>query len=203
MKKGWQFLCELVLSLAFLCVSVPAAGIEWRCDNCGVLNQPESKFCGNCGEPRIYKENVNEPGRIDFIDDFFWDNSQGGISENFMLDFNTLVVSTNCISFYFPESWKKGIQFQFDEKSIRFFCQEVYLAEGDEDGLLCMIYREEEEIPEKELYYIGTDGEYWYYFETSEGPVKLENETMEALYEEQQSELDIIRDSFLIEGEQK
>ena len=200
MKRGCMFLCVLIWNLMLLSAPVSAVGIEWICDECKVVNLPEYKFCGNCGAPRIYKENVNEPGRIDFIDDFFWDNSQGGISENFMLDFNTLVVSTKCISFYIPESWKKGIQFIFDEKSIRFFCQEVYQSEEEADGLLCTVYREETELSEKEQDYIGTDGEYWYYFEPSRESVSLEDEEIEELYEEQSAELALIRDSILIES---
>ena len=200
MKKGCMFLCVLIGNFMLLSVPVSATGIEWICDECKVVNLPEYKFCGNCGAPRIYKENVNEPGRIDFIDDFFWDNSQGGISENFMLDFNTLVVSTKCISFYIPESWKKGIQFIFDEKSIRFFCQEVYQSEEEADGLLCTVYREKTELSEKEQDYIGTDGEYWYYFEPSRESVSLEDEEIEELYKEQSAELALIRDSILIES---
>ena len=200
MKKGCMFLCVLIWNLMLLSVPVSAAGIEWICDECKVVNLPEYKFCGNCGAPRVYKENVNEPGRIDFIDDFFWDNSVGGISENFMLDLNTLVVSTKCVSFYIPESWKKGIQFIFDEKSIRFFCQEVYQSEEEADGLLCTVYREETELSEKEQDYIGTDGEYWYYFEPSRESVSLEDEEIEELYKEQSAELALIRDSILIES---
>lgn len=203
MKKECKILLLSLLVSILFCISVSASSIEWTCENCQRINKPEDKFCEGCGEQRIYKEYVNEPGRIDWVDEFFWNNSQGGISENFMFDFNTHAVATNYISFYFPESWDKGIQFTFNEKAISFFCRDVYLSEDEEDGLLCMIYREGDEIQDKKEYYVGNDGEYWYYFETFQDHVNSAAQDLIEIYEEQSSGLDIIRESILIENAQE
>lgn len=78
----------------------------------------------------------------------------------------------------------------------------MYLSEEDEDGLLCMIYREENEMPDKEQYHIGNDGEYWYYFETFDDHVNPDKKELLEIYKEQSSGLDIIKESMLIENAQ-
>ena len=117
-----------------------------------------------------------------------------------MFDFNTFVVATNYISFYFPESWEQGIWFNFNEKKISFFCQNVYQADTEEDGLLCMIYREKKEQQDKKECYIGSDDEYWYYLETFDDHANPEDTESFEIYKAQSSGLDIIRETILIEG---
>lgn len=192
-----------VLILCFQSVPIFAGYIEWTCTNCKKVNKPDENYCGNCGEKRVYEEYVNQADRIDFVDGFFWDNSQGGISENFIYDLNTFVVSTNHISFYFPESWEQGIWFNFNEKKISFFCQNIYQADTEEDGLLCMIYREKKEQQDKKEYYIGNDDEYWYYLETFDDHANPEDTENFETYKAQSSGLDIIRETILIEGAQE
>lgn len=199
-KKKTGIIFAAVLILCFQSVPIFAGYIEWTCTNCKKVNKPDENYCGNCGEKRVYEEYVNQADRIDFVDGFFWDNSQGGLSENFMFDFNTFVVATNYISFYFPESWEQGIWFNFNEKKISFFCQNVYQADTEEDGLLCMIYREKKEQQDKKECYIGSDDEYWYYLETFDDHANPEDTESFEIYKAQSSGLDIIRETILIEG---
>lgn len=199
-KKKTGIIFAAVLILCFQSVPIFAGYIEWTCTNCKKVNKPDENYCGNCGEKRVYEEYVNQADRIDFVDGFFWDNSQGGLSENFMFDFNTFVVATNYISFYFPESWEQGIWFNFNEKKISFFCQNVYQADTEEDGLLCMIYREKKEQQDKKECYIGSDDEYWYYLETFDDHANPEDTECFEIYKAQSSGLDIIRETILIEG---
>lgn len=201
-KKKTGIIFAAVLILCFQSVPIFAGYIEWTCTNCKKVNKPDENYCGNCGEKRVYEEYVNQADRIDFVDGFFWDNSQGGLSENFMFDFNTFVVATNYISFYFPESWDtgEGVWFTYDEKNISVFCQDVRQIKSDENGLLCMVYREETEIENKKEYYIGRDGKYWYYLETFNDHANPEDTESFEIYKAQSSGLDIIRETILIEG---
>lgn len=197
-KKLLIIVFEILCICCFVNFSVNASEDKWICKNCGSLNNLGEKFCSNCGELR-YQGSVNEVGKINFVNGFFWDNSQNGLSENFMIDLNTLVVATNCISFYIPESWLQGFHFNHDKRSITFYCSAVVLSEGEEDGLLCTIYREVKKRNDKDEYYIGKDSEYWYYFETYSDHVDPKDKDSFDIYKEQSSEFDVIRDSILIE----
>ena len=201
-KKKTGIIFAAVLILCFQSVPIFAGYIEWTCTNCKKVGKPDENYCGNCGKRRVYEEYVNQADKIDPVDGFLWDNSHGGISENFMFDLNTFVVATNHISFYFPESWDmgKGIQPTLNEKNISFFSRNIALSDSEEDGLLCMIYREKKEQQDKKEYYIGNDDEYWYYLETFDDHANPEDTENFEIYKAQSSGLDIIRETILIEG---
>lgn len=202
MKKRLLILLFEILCI-FSTVTLSARADEefWVCEYCQRINKIGEPYCSYCGRERYYKGGVNENGKIDFVNDFYWDTSQKGISENFMIDFNTTVAITKCISFYFPESWIKGIQFTYNENFISFSCASVASSESEEDGLLCVIYREDKKQTDKTEYYIGRDDKYWYYFETYSDHADPKDKESFEIYKEQSSEFDVIRDSLLIENE--
>lgn len=200
-KRILIMLFEILCVFSTVTFSALADEDIWICESCGRANQIGEPYCAYCGKERYYKGGVNEAGKIDFVNGFFWDTSQEGISENLMMDLNTMVMITKCISFRLPESWANGVQFTYNENFISFSCASVAASESEEDGLLCVIYREEKKQTNKTEYYIGKDDRYWYYFETYSDHADQKDKESFEIYKEQSSEFDIIRDSILIENE--
>lgn len=71
----------------------------------------------------------------------YTDNSVGGISSNLKCDMDRMIFSTKYISFLIPDSWGKGITYNYYEDRIDFYCTAVKEAPGLEDGFLCSVYR--------------------------------------------------------------
>ena len=132
----------------------------------------------------------------------YTDNSVGGISANLRCDMDSMIFSTNAVSFNIPQSWGKGITYYYYEDRIEFYCSAVYNAAGLEDGFLCSIFRSTDSNAGYEgCSSLGSSGGYYYFLRR---PTDLRANPSDTgnyeIFQDMSSDIDSVRNSLVIIG---